>query len=512
MAEDDAQLDTDTLLAMLQSLLAGLEVSQDELLEALLDSDGDVEVAAALLKGEGSSTPSKTKANRAKDATRKRKRTASLTNWLQKPPSTQKLPRNKESTAGASQSKPPSKKPKVVDVSDSENDAIVQPESKEAAVRAAPDASPTPNRVHPSTPGSSKPLRMITDVLRPPEPSKPALPKLPPLTLGTAALVAQHTPCTLHSSILPPELACRLFYKLLDEANTRWKRVKWFLVDKLVESPHLTSFYMREQRSSEWDESAQYWYNGTVTENPPVFPAELEEACGYVESVVNAELAKRKRHDMEWGGSSGWKANVAAANCYKGAKEGVGFHADQLTYLGPYPTIASLSLGTERLFRLRETIPKEEQDSRSARTFNVSLPHNSLIIMHAGCQEHYKHTIPIIPGTGIDAFKPTFPRDPSTPLTSYNERINVTFRFYRPDFAPSMTPRCKCNVPMTLRAQQKARGRLSVESGNAEMRYLWQCNAGAQNDGKACGMTKVMDMKMEGRGPTLGDVREGAEA
>ncbi|KAG8944081.1 hypothetical protein FRC00_010770 [Tulasnella sp. 408] len=264
-----------------------------------------------------------------------------------------------------------------------------------------------------------------------------------------------------------------------------------------------------------------------------MFPAELEEACSYVESVVNAELSKRKRYASEWGGSSGWKANVAAANCYKGGKEGVGFHTDQLTYLGPYPTIASLSLGTERIFRLRETIPKEEQETRSARTFNVSLPHNSvrvfrppltvlvltwfcisnyqLIIMHGGCQEHFKHTIPIIPGTGIDAFRPAFPKDPSSPAATYNERINVTFRFYRPDFAPSTTPRCKCNIPMTLRAQQKARGRLSVESGDAEMRYLWQCNGGAQNEGKGCGMTKVMDMKAEGRGPSLGDVDGGAE-
>ncbi|KAG9049686.1 hypothetical protein FS837_009450 [Tulasnella sp. UAMH 9824] len=499
MAEDDALLDTDTLLAMLQSLLDGLEVPQNELLEALLASDGDVEAAAATLKKEGTSSSQN-------KGIRKRKRAASLTNWLQKPPSTPKPSSSK------SRSKKPPKKVKVDDLSDIEVDTPATPRPpKLSTPSATAKLLSIPSPAGPPTPSPSKPIRLITDVLRPPTPSKPTLPKLPPLTLGTAALVAQHTPCTLHSSILPPELACRLFYKLLDEANAHWRRNKWFLVDRLVESPHLTSFYVRDHKSTEWDESAQYWYNGTVTTKPPIFPAELEEACSYVESVVNAELSKRKRHASEWGGSSGWKANVAAANCYKGGKEGVGFHTDQLTYLGPYPTIASLSLGTERIFRLRETIPKEEQETRSARTFNVSLPHNSLIIMHGGCQEHFKHTIPIIPGTGIDAFKPAFPKDPSSPAATYNERINVTFRFYRPDFAPSTTPRCKCNIPMTLRAQQKARGRLSVESGGAEMRYLWQCNGGAQNDGKGCGMTKVMDMKAEGRGPNLGDVDGGAE-
>lgn len=57
----------------------------------------------------------------------------------------------------------------------------------------------------------------------------------------------------------------------------------------------------------------------------------MEEACELIERVVNDQLAERDRYDMEWGGDSGWKANVAAANCYKGAKEGVGFHTDGLT-------------------------------------------------------------------------------------------------------------------------------------------------------------------------------------
>lgn len=87
----------------------------------------------------------------------------------------------------------------------------------------------------------------------------------------------------------------------------------------------------------------------------------MEEACQYIERIVNAEMHKRERYPLEWGGElpqnlsdtddAGnrekiiWRANVAASNCYEGTKEGVGFHSDALTYLGPYPTIASLSLG-----------------------------------------------------------------------------------------------------------------------------------------------------------------------
>ena len=89
----------------------------------------------------------------------------------------------------------------------------------------------------------------------------------------------------------------------------------------------------------------------------------MEEACEHIERIVNEEMRKRDRFPLEWSGDPEpveddtedhrnanydklkWRANVAASNRYEGAAESVGFHSDQLTYLGPYPTIASLSLG-----------------------------------------------------------------------------------------------------------------------------------------------------------------------
>ena len=95
-------------------------------------------------------------------------------------------------------------------------------------------------------------------------------------------------------------------------------------------------------------------YNGRQSEETKEFPSAMEEACKIVEKTVNAEMCKRKRFPLEWGGDPGdpngqgltWRVNFAAANCYEGAKEAVGFHSDRLTTIGPYPTIASLSLGT----------------------------------------------------------------------------------------------------------------------------------------------------------------------
>lgn len=60
---------------------------------------------------------------------------------------------------------------------------------------------------------------------------------------------------------------CRLFYIMLDLSED-WQRNKWWLFDRVVESPHRTSFFVRQfdakgannlKDSSEMQEAAQYW-------------------------------------------------------------------------------------------------------------------------------------------------------------------------------------------------------------------------------------------------------------
>jgi alkylated DNA repair dioxygenase AlkB len=41
------------------------------------------------------------------------------------------------------------------------------------------------------------------------------------------------------------------------------------------------------------------------------------------------------------------------------------------------PTIASLTLGAERIFRIKKIVSDDNEPS----TFDISLPHNSLLIM-----------------------------------------------------------------------------------------------------------------------------------
>jgi hypothetical protein len=121
----------------------------------------------------------------------------------------------------------------------------------------------------------------------------------------------------------------------------------------------------------------------------------------------------------------------------------------------------------------------------------------------------FKHTIP--PQSAIDAFKPHCPppdgfEEEAPP--PYISRINITFRFYRPDFRPDTIPRCHCGVPTVLRSAMKKRGtpnsvekmHRSSQEKFGTMKYHWMCNAGAQNEGQSCNFYQVLDMEAEGRG------------
>ena len=195
--------DTETLIALVSSLLPQYNYSQDVILDALIQSNGDVEAAVEVLQS--------------KKPTKKRNH-SSLDSWLNRP--TKKISMRMDSPAPPSMIK------------------------------------------HVPTAVASSSVNLMSVLRQPPSDalSKPS--RLPTLTLSTPELVAKHTPCTLHLSVLSQELACKLFYTMLD-ASKKWKRNKWWIADRVVESPHLTSFYVRKtdglDKDESWQETAQYW-------------------------------------------------------------------------------------------------------------------------------------------------------------------------------------------------------------------------------------------------------------
>ncbi|KAG8827605.1 hypothetical protein FRC17_007751 [Serendipita sp. 399] len=557
--------DTDVLLALLCSLLDGPNPTQDVLLSALADADGDVERAAGILN---SSKPSTVRNIGGK----KRKRRNDLNSWIVNKKQvvsnheiTKKegLPFERGSNAATDGAKESSLIPVYIgsdDEDDHEHMAVDRAVArKEGGVEQATKDEDGHQVIMENTERAKKMknISSLMTVLKPPPSSPKRPPKLLPRTLATPTLVAQHTPCTMHPSILPPELASELFYAMLGEA-TDWSRNKWWLFDRVVESPHRTSFYARNlkgdlDKEDDMQEAAKYWYNGRPTAPPRSFLPQMEAACEIIERVVNEEIRKRGTlYPLEWPSTEEhpWRANVAAANCYTGPFESycpIDSHPygeiDVFGTLSDYCIfIIGLGVpGTSRMFRLREVIPQSERDERNAQTFNIPVTHNSLLIMHASCQERFKHCVP--PQQTIDAFKPPFPPPPALAkqgdkddqmemMPPDTSRINITFRFYRPDFAPKSIPRCHCGVPTILRPDMKGLRRKQEDFAGIQgeipkmdskftretaayavgssgwnevvtMRYFWMCYAGAQNDGKGCNFFQLLDYTTEGRGTSM---------
>ena len=152
----------------------------------------------------------------------------------------------------------------------------------------------------------------------------------------------------------------------------------------------------------------EYLYNGSYLEDVRRITPQMRVVSSKVQPAVNAQIAKRiKEHypdgkKLKYQSPDPWIPNAAFVNCYKGGAESVGYHSDQLTYLGPRAVIGSLSLGVAREFRVRKIVARDDDTSELKGDkglqradvegqIAIHLPHNSLLVMHAEMQEEWKH-------------------------------------------------------------------------------------------------------------------------
>jgi alkylated DNA repair dioxygenase AlkB len=92
--------------------------------------------------------------------------------------------------------------------------------------------------------------------------------------------------------------------------------------------------------------------------------------------------------------------NAVLCNWYRDGNDSVGLHSDAEPEMGP--VIASVSLGVERLFRLKR------KDGSIA--FAEKLPHGSLLIMAGKTQKNFKHEVPKEPAITQPRINLTFRR------------------------------------------------------------------------------------------------------
>jgi alkylated DNA repair dioxygenase AlkB len=90
--------------------------------------------------------------------------------------------------------------------------------------------------------------------------------------------------------------------------------------------------------------------------------------------------------------------NAVLCNLYRNGNDSVGLHADAEPEMGP--VIASVSLGAERLFRLKA--------QNGTVVFAEKLPPGSLLIMAGPTQRNFKHEVPKEPAVTEPRINLTF--------------------------------------------------------------------------------------------------------
>lgn len=317
-----------------------------------------------------------------------------------------------------------------------------------------------------------------------PAPRKQLTKKGQTLHLYTPEAIENNTPCSIIHNFLPAASADSLLRELLEEAPA-FRRDVFQLFDRAVESPHSMGFYVDTPREIK-QQKDQYAYNGSYISQVHQSRPEMLKASELVRQAVNKEIERRTRDfnhgkKLKFQSPKEWRPNTSFVNCYDGGKESVGYHTDELTYLGPRAVIGSLSLGVAREFRVRKIVPADEDAAADTQgQIAIHLPHNSLLVMHAEMQEEWKHSI--APAQAIDPH----------PVAG-NKRLNITYRHYLPYMLPTHTPHCKCKVPCTLRCVQKQKA--------SRGRYMWMCMRNYTPGEKGCAFFEWAKFDEDGKPP-----------
>lgn len=161
------------------------------------------------------------------------------------------------------------------------------------------------------------------------------------------------------------------------ERELAWREEPIQLFGKRYLQPRLLAWYA--------DAGVSYKYSG-IQHDPLPWTPQLAVLRERVEALSDARF------------------NSVLANLYRHHRDSMGLHADDERELGAQPVIASLSLGEERMFRLKHRHRKDLKPIR------LPLASGMLLIMRGATQENWRHEVP----------KQSRPCGP---------RINLTFRY-----------------------------------------------------------------------------------
>ena len=148
------------------------------------------------------------------------------------------------------------------------------------------------------------------------------------------------------------------YFKRLRE-TIDWQQDEVIIFGKRIVTKRMTGWYGEK----EFD----YTYS-KITRKAKLWTQELIELRNMVEEKTGLEF------------------NSCLLNLYHSGEEGMSWHSDAEAELGKDPAIASLSLGAERKFVLK--------NKASGEKISLNLEHGSLLLMKGQTQKYWLHSLP----------------------------------------------------------------------------------------------------------------------
>lgn len=198
---------------------------------------------------------------------------------------------------------------------------------------------------------------------------------MPSLFSEKIALTLQDGDITYFPNFLSGEEATT-YFKLLQE-TVPWQQDEIKVFGKVHAQPRLTALYASNAKPYSYSNIAMV---------PHAFSKEVSLLKERAETFSKTQFT------------------TCLLNLYRDGKDSNGWHADNEKELGLNPTIASISLGQERVFHLKH----RTKDLKH----KIVLEHGSLLLMKGATQHHWLHQIP-------------------KTAKKIGARINLTFRVIR---------------------------------------------------------------------------------
>ncbi|KAL7424156.1 hypothetical protein Q5752_001742 [Cryptotrichosporon argae] len=162
-------------------------------------------------------------------------------------------------------------------------------------------------------------------------------------------------------SFVHPSSAPALFRFLLD--TMPWYRVKYRVRGIDINTPRWTTVFGKDGQRREWD-----GYKCRPRAIPPVLLMLMQK----VEQATGEHF------------------NFCLVNYYGSGSDSISFHSDSEHFLGPDPTIASLSLGAPREFHLRH----KDHGARAIPVVKLTMRDGDMVVMRGRTQDRWEHSVP----------------------------------------------------------------------------------------------------------------------